>query len=171
MLDDHAPVAISSQILNRQDGEDEYHVRSKAMGEGVDPRKAGQMRHRVLQPQSNWGNVADGRVALGYQCTESGMTIAVAADHRLETANNYTKRIQTDDDLAKMTYRVDAEPGQPIVLTKLVSYHTSRGVPSRELLDRCDERASIPQPGGGESLNVALAGAIALYELARGNRP
>jgi RNA methyltransferase, TrmH family len=36
-----------------------------------------------------------------------------------------------------------------------------------EVLDRCDERASIPQPGGGESLNVAIAGAIALYELAR----
>ncbi|WP_412838309.1 glycoside hydrolase family 65 protein [Aeromicrobium yanjiei] len=137
MLDDHAPVAISSQILNRQDGEDEYHVRSKSMGEGVDPRKAGQMRHRVLVPQSNSGNIADGRVALGYQCAESGMTIAVAADHRLETANSYTKRMQTDDDLAKMTYRIDAEPGQPITLTKFVSYHTSRGVPSRELLDRC----------------------------------
>jgi RNA methyltransferase, TrmH family len=39
-----------------------------------------------------------------------------------------------------------------------------------ELLDQCVERASIPQPGGGESLNVALAGAIALYELARRNR-
>ncbi|HJQ73521.1 MAG TPA: RNA methyltransferase [Gaiellaceae bacterium] len=36
-----------------------------------------------------------------------------------------------------------------------------------EVLDRCDERASIPQPGGGDSLNVAIAGAIALYELAR----
>jgi RNA methyltransferase, TrmH family len=36
-----------------------------------------------------------------------------------------------------------------------------------EVLERCDERASIPQPGGGESLNVAMAGAIALYELAR----
>jgi TrmH family RNA methyltransferase len=36
-----------------------------------------------------------------------------------------------------------------------------------EVLDQCDERVSIPQPGGGESLNVALAGAIALYELAR----
>ena len=36
-----------------------------------------------------------------------------------------------------------------------------------EVLKRCEERASIPQPGGGDSLNVAVAGAIALYELAR----
>jgi TrmH family RNA methyltransferase len=42
------------------------------------------------------------------------------------------------------------------------------GLPA-DVLERCDERASIPQPGGGDSLNVALAGAIALYELARGN--
>ena len=43
------------------------------------------------------------------------------------------------------------------------------GLPA-EVLDRCDERASIPQPGGAESLNVAMAGAIALYELAREDR-
>jgi TrmH family RNA methyltransferase len=42
------------------------------------------------------------------------------------------------------------------------------GLPS-DVLERCDERASIQQPGGGESLNVAMAGAIALYELTRGN--
>jgi TrmH family RNA methyltransferase len=44
------------------------------------------------------------------------------------------------------------------------------GLPAK-VLERCAERASIPQPGGGESLNVALAGAIALYELARGRGP
>ena len=39
-----------------------------------------------------------------------------------------------------------------------------------DVLAQCAERVSIPQPGGGESLNVALAGAIALYELvARGS--
>jgi tRNA G18 (ribose-2'-O)-methylase SpoU len=38
------------------------------------------------------------------------------------------------------------------------------------VLETCDERASIPQPGGGDSLNVAMAGAIALYELARRGR-
>ena len=36
-----------------------------------------------------------------------------------------------------------------------------------EVLERCDVQASIPQPGDAESLNVAMAGSIALYELSR----
>jgi TrmH family RNA methyltransferase len=39
------------------------------------------------------------------------------------------------------------------------------GLP-REVLERCDEQVTIPQ-SGGESLNVAMAGAIALYELSK----
>jgi TrmH family RNA methyltransferase len=38
------------------------------------------------------------------------------------------------------------------------------GLPEN-VLARCDVQASIPQPGDAESLNVALAGAIALYEM------
>ena len=41
------------------------------------------------------------------------------------------------------------------------------GLPA-DVLERCGARVSIPQPGGGDSLNVAMVGAIALYELARG---
>ncbi len=41
-----------------------------------------------------------------------------------------------------------------------------QGLPP-EVLEGCEEQASIPQPGGGESLNVAMAGTVALYELAR----
>lgn len=40
------------------------------------------------------------------------------------------------------------------------------GLPDEVLAD-CDAVASIPMPGEAESLNVAAAGAIALYELAR----
>jgi RNA methyltransferase, TrmH family len=53
--------------------------------------------------------------------------------------------------------------------TVLVLGAEREGLPP-EVLERCDERASIPQPGGGESLNVAMAGAIALYELSRQGR-
>lgn len=40
------------------------------------------------------------------------------------------------------------------------------GLPE-DLVAACDERATIPLPGSVESLNVAMAGTIALYELAR----
>ena len=40
------------------------------------------------------------------------------------------------------------------------------GLPD-DVLARCDVQASIPQAAGAESLNVAMAGTIALYELAR----
>jgi TrmH family RNA methyltransferase len=40
------------------------------------------------------------------------------------------------------------------------------GLPA-EVLRRCEGQATIPQPGAAESLNVAAAGAIALYEASR----
>jgi len=40
------------------------------------------------------------------------------------------------------------------------------GLP-KDVLRRCDAQASIPQGGDAESLNVAMAGTVALYELFR----
>ena len=135
LLDADAPVAVSCQILNRQDGQDEYHVKSAAMGGGFDPRRAANLSGRILQPAVAWEG--DGRSVLGYRVTESGMTIAVAADHSIETADSYEVRNQIDDDLAKHVYRIDATRGTTTKITRVVSYHTSRGVPPVELVDRC----------------------------------
>jgi TrmH family RNA methyltransferase len=41
-----------------------------------------------------------------------------------------------------------------------------QGLPP-EVLRRCEAQVTIPQPGPAESLNVAAAGAIALYEASR----
>ena len=135
MLDEEAPVVISSQMLNRQDGRDEYHVRADAMGRGVDPRKAESFEARVLEPQTNWWH--DNRIALGYRCANSKMTLAVGVDHQIITDNSYRTFTSADEDTGKMVYRVDAQPGQSIKVIKVVAYHTSRGVPVRELVDRC----------------------------------
>jgi TrmH family RNA methyltransferase len=56
---------------------------------------------------------------------------------------------------------VDLEPPVTIVLG------AERAGLSDDLLASCDVVASIPMPGDAESLNVAAAGAIALYELSR----
>jgi alpha,alpha-trehalose phosphorylase len=136
MLTGDAPIVISSQLLNRQDGEDEYHVPSAAMGEGVDPRRASDFEGRVLLPRVSYAN--DHRMMLGYRCANSRMTLAVAAEHVLTTDNERQVVARHDDDLAKAVYRVEAKEGRPLRLDKFVAYHSSRGVPVRELSDRCD---------------------------------
>jgi TrmH family RNA methyltransferase len=47
--------------------------------------------------------------------------------------------------------------------------HEGLGV-SSALLARCALQVRIPQPGGEESLNVAAAAAVCLYESARNGR-
>ncbi|SFR45119.1 alpha,alpha-trehalose phosphorylase [Microbacterium azadirachtae] len=136
-----APVTISCQLINRQDGEDVYGgVPSMAAGSpgekvGFDPRKAERFGDRVLQPAEFWQD--GGRSALAYRVANSGMTLAVVADHLVETENEYTARQLVEPDIAKNVFRVQAKAGVPTRVTKLVSYHTSRGVPARELIDRC----------------------------------
>ena len=134
MLEGDAPVVVSSQILNRQDGGDEYYASEAAMGEGFDPRRSGTFEHRVLEPQLDWCN--ERRMILGYRAATSGMTIAVAAEHTIETDNPWTAIETTEPDLARKVFQVDARQGQPITIVKTVAYHTSRGVPVRELADR-----------------------------------
>ena len=136
VLTGDAPIVISSQILNRQDGIDEYRMPVTATGEVVDPRKAGAFGARVLQPRMSYAT--DDRLMLGYQCAHSGMTIAVAADHHLHTSDEFEIVARAEEDLAKVVYRVDATQGTTMRLQKTVAYHSSRGVPVRELSDRCD---------------------------------
>ncbi|WP_309103534.1 glycosyl hydrolase family 65 protein [Microbacterium sp.] len=131
-----APVTISCQLLNRQDGAGVYSgTPAAAQKTGFDPRRAEKIGDRVLEPVEFW---QDGlRSVLSYQVVDSGMTVAVVADHVIETENEYSARQLCEPDTAKNVFRVQAKAGVPIRLTKLVSYHTSRGVPARELVDRC----------------------------------
>jgi alpha,alpha-trehalose phosphorylase len=141
LLDGSAPVVISSQLLNRQEGEDEYHVTSAALGEGTDPRRARKFDRRVLEPRlqrhHDRDDLAGGTVTLGYRCTGSGMTIACAYRHEIDTPCDFDVVTDVGADLAKSVFTVHARQGQTIRLTKFVSYHSSRGVPVQELGDRC----------------------------------
>ncbi len=140
LLDGSAPIVVSSQLLNRQDGEDEYHVQAAALGEGSDPRRSRKFADRVLDPQlqrHDPGETDGGTVVLGYRCVDSGMTLACAYHHEIETPCAYEVETSVSPDLAKTVFTVEAAAGETIGITKFVSYHTSRGIPAEELADRC----------------------------------
>jgi len=138
VLNADAPVTISSQVINRQDGQGVYGGSAPVPGPestDFDPRKSNGFSERVLQPQEYW---IDGqRTALSYRVANSGMTIGVVADHLIDTENEYEQRGLVEPDIAKCVHRVQARAGVPITVTKFTAYHTSRSVPARELVDRC----------------------------------
>ncbi len=131
-VDTDAPVVISSQVLNRQDSAalDERRVGS----DGHDPRRARVFSDRVLRARTH---VEDGmRLVTGYQTTNSRMTMSVGVDHRVHADTPVRTSTTWTEDLGKIVFTADAEAGVPIRVDKFFTYHTSRHVPSVELVDR-----------------------------------
>jgi alpha,alpha-trehalose phosphorylase len=131
-VDADAPVVVSSQVLNRQDSaalDEQRETRS-----GHDPRRAPHFSDRVLNARTH---VEDGmRIVTGYETTNSGMTMCVGVDHRIETDNSYEISTSWSEDISKVVLTVQAEAGVPILIEKVFTYHTSRHVPAIELVDR-----------------------------------
>jgi alpha,alpha-trehalose phosphorylase len=136
MLDADAPVTVSCQMINRQDGQDEYGGLGETSKHTFDPRKSERIADRVLIPREYWQE--GDRSALSYKIANSGMLVAVAADHVIETANEYDVERHIGPDIARNVFNIHAKQGVPLKITKLVSYHTSRSTPTRELLNRCN---------------------------------
>ena len=117
---------------------------TKAMGEASDPRKAGGVRPTgCCSRRAHY--VREDRMMLGYQCAESQMTIAVAADHHLDTVDDVRgdprrERGPRQDDLPGRGPR--GQHGAPREAGQLP--HVTRACPVRELSDRCRPH---PRPG------------------------
>jgi alpha,alpha-trehalose phosphorylase len=138
VLDAPAAITISSQLVNRENGEDEQEILEALKREGMDPRRAEKLSRRVLLPESHRADRATGRLNLSYRCAQSRMAVAVAADHQLATENECAVGAESGDDLVKLVYRLRAEPGIPIHLTKTTAYHTAAAGSPRELVSWCE---------------------------------
>ena len=144
LLDAQAAIMINSQILNRQDGEDEFHEVDKAQGEDLDPRRAENLDERVLNPIFQSESETGFRSTLSFRCTHSGMTVACGMDHRITvtTPDGSTPFIdvtqRTEGDVAEALFHLNAPQGTVVKLEKLVAYHSSSKVRGEELAFRCE---------------------------------
>jgi alpha,alpha-trehalose phosphorylase len=132
LLDGSAPVAISSLVLERQDAHRADGLPEYRPG---DPRLATVLPHRVLNVQA--AELADRRIVLGYQTTNSRMTLGVGVDHVIDAACSYNTVGSLDDGAREVLVTADALPGVPIRITKYATYQTSRSIPVPELVNRC----------------------------------
>lgn len=149
-VDTDAPLTLSSQVLNRQDSRPLDEPRN---GAGDDPRRAKAFGGRVLNAREEVER--DLRLVTGYRTTNSGMSLAVGVDHLIETDNPWSATTSWSQDLSKVVYTVDARAGVPVRITKFFTYHTSRSVPSAELVDRAERTLDRAVRDGYDALEAS----------------
>jgi alpha,alpha-trehalose phosphorylase len=128
-VDRASPVSVVSRTVNRID------LRSQRR-ERRDARLGSELDHRVLN-----GQLAEdraGRAVLAYVTTNSQMTLAMGIEHVVETANRYETATSVTPDVSEVVITAEAEAGVPIRIVKYVAYQTSRSVPARDLVPRCE---------------------------------
>jgi alpha,alpha-trehalose phosphorylase len=140
-----APISIVSRVLNRQDAEDNGGFKGR-----IDPRVGRRLDHRVLQPRL--ADHTNGRMMLGYQATNSGMTLAIGVDHVIEAGIPYHLATSVEPDRSETVLTAELEPGERVRVVKYVSYQTSRTVAASDLAARCSRTLDRAVEGGFDQL-------------------
>jgi alpha,alpha-trehalose phosphorylase len=127
LLNAAAPLVISSEMA--------VH-RPRRNAPGRDPRQARVFEGRTLHPQR--GYARDKRVVLCHGTEKSGLRLACAIDHVMETGCAHAHKVFQSEDFGQVAFTVEAEPNSSIQLTKYMVYHTSPTASPEELCGRAD---------------------------------
>jgi alpha,alpha-trehalose phosphorylase len=95
----------------------------------ADPRAASALRAPLVARES----IAVGtRAVLAHGTRDSGLLIAASMDHSIDAPSNLTIGSEALDDVARITFAADLEPGQRFQIVKLLAYSWSsrRGLSS-----------------------------------------
>ncbi len=118
-----------------------------------DPRQMRGATGRVLHPRSSYST--DRRIVLCHATERSGLALACAIDHGLETACKYTHRVVHTDDFGQVAFMIKAQPGCPVNLTKYMVYHTCQTMSERDLCGRAEWTMDRVAAGGFQDLLTA----------------
>jgi alpha,alpha-trehalose phosphorylase len=145
LLNHSAPITLVSRVINRQD-----NALGEGAGRAADPRLARSFSHRVLN--GRLVETEEGRIMLGYQTTNSRMTLGMGVEHVVETEADADVQVTTEEDLSTFVLTARARPDEPIRLVKYVTYQRSRSQPPSELVDRCRWTLDRAVPLGVDAL-------------------
>jgi alpha,alpha-trehalose phosphorylase len=80
------------------------------------------------------------------------MRLACGVDHAVVTACPVTRKSDISDTGGKIVFAVDAQPEAPVRITKYMTYHTSRGAPVPDLVERAERTLTRAKANGFDEL-------------------
>lgn len=140
VLNSHAPVVILSEIAPHR----------TIRGTDGDPRDTRVFREKVLKPQAKIAE--DLQIILGFKTQNSQMTLGCGFDHTIATENPVSWENEASDDDGRIIFSVQAKPNIPVRITKWMSFHTSRGMPSEDLCRRAQRTLARAKKNGFEAI-------------------
>lgn len=126
VLNATAPVVISSELVTERINHDA----------GGDPRRHRGFRGGVLVPKRIHSENL--RIVMGHVTRHSRMALACGVDHFFETECPHFTETSHKEESGKVVFNVKARAGQPVNLTKYMTYHTSRSPIVEELCERTE---------------------------------
>jgi alpha,alpha-trehalose phosphorylase len=127
LLNAAAPVVLSSEIIANEPAPRRANY---------DPRQAKVFVEKVLNHRMSYAK--EQRIVLCHATNKSGLIVACAIDHTVETTSRVTWNTQHTPDAGQAVATIDAEPGCPITLVKYMVYHTSQTAPPEEMCARAE---------------------------------
>ena len=127
LLNAAAPVVLSSEMIANE---------PMPRRGNYDPRQAKVFVEKVLNHRLSYAK--DRRIVLCHATNKSGLVLACAIDHALETSLRATWKTDFTQDAGHVVASIDAEPGQPITLMKYMVYHTSHTAAPEEVCSRAE---------------------------------
>jgi alpha,alpha-trehalose phosphorylase len=127
LLNGAAPIVLSSEMIANEPAPRRANY---------DPRQAKVFNEKVLNHRQSYAKSQ--RIVLCHSTSKSGITLACAIDHVLDSALRATWKTTYTQDAGQVVATIEAEPGQPITLMKYIVYHTSHTASPEEVCARAE---------------------------------
>ena len=128
-------------------------VANESMPEGsTDPRVAAALRAPLVGEYHGHSGLG---VALGHRTRRSGLRLAAGIDHVVDGPIGMVTASESEADLGRVTISTELEPGESLVVVKLLAYGWSAERSMPALRDQVDAALAAAKRSGWESLVAA----------------
>ncbi len=139
VLNQTAPVLISSEIRYQRPEEEQ----------GADDPRRAKFNGKILQPRI--ARAHDRRIVLVHATERSRLTLGCGMDHQMESADPHRFKSEHSENAGQVVFMIDAQPMNPIRVTKFMVYHSSNTATADEIARRTEwtlDRISAEGYGG-----------------------